>query len=141
MRSQLQTGAGPTTAARAGAWRVCTTRSNLRRTAAIALCVGACLVAINQFQPLLHGPRPLSVWVRVGLDFVVPFVVSNLGVLSEALRRHPGAATAPVGPPGVAAGSRPQGRLDSGRGAFYSRVEGVDHGVDETPVGAREKST
>lgn len=96
MRSPNQTRIAPIANAFVGAWDACATRPNLRRTTVIALCVGTCLVAINQLQPLLHGPRPLGVWVRVGLDYVVPFVVSNLGVLSEARRRHPIAASAPA---------------------------------------------
>jgi hypothetical protein len=71
------------------ALRVCAAPPNLRRTGTIALVVGSCLVAINQLQPLLQGPRTLGVFVRVVLDFVVPFVVSNLGVLSASRRRQP----------------------------------------------------
>jgi hypothetical protein len=64
--------------------RVCAYPPNLRRTTMIAGSVGAGLVAINQLGPLLQGHRPLLVWVRVALDFLVPFLVSNLGVLTAS---------------------------------------------------------
>jgi len=53
---------------------------------ATALVVGTCLVAINQLGPLLDGPRTSGVFLRIALDFVVPFVTSSLGLLSA---RHP----------------------------------------------------
>jgi hypothetical protein len=124
------------------AWGVCTTRPNLRRTTAIALCVGACLVAINQLQPLLNGPRPLGLWLRVGLDFAVPFVVSNLGVLSESRRRHSVVATEGRFDPIRGAASHPDpGRLDSPNANFYATVETIDRSIDPRPAGTREKST
>lgn len=56
--------------------------TNRRRTLGIAGCVGTLLVAINQSGPLLSGPRTALLWARVALDYVVPFTVSNLGVLA-----------------------------------------------------------
>ena len=73
--------------------------TNRRRTLAIAGCVGTLLVAINQSGPLLSGPRTALLWARVALDYVVPFAVSNLGVLAGT---HAGKS--PVMP----AGAEPQ---------------------------------
>ena len=69
--------------------QTCTKRPNIIRTITIALVVGNCLVIINQFQPLVHGPRTIELWLRIGLDYLVPFTVSNLGVLSGSRHAQP----------------------------------------------------
>lgn len=66
--------------------QICKQRPNLTRTITIALIVGTCLVIINQLGPLLNGPRPIRLWLQIGLNYLVPFLVSNLGVLSGS--RH-----------------------------------------------------
>jgi hypothetical protein len=48
----------------------------------IALVVGVVLTAINQLDVILSGDATTMVWVKCGLNFVVPFVVPNLGLLS-----------------------------------------------------------
>jgi hypothetical protein len=40
------------------------------------------LTLINQSSVLFGGHPTALTWVRCGLNFVVPFVVSNLGLLS-----------------------------------------------------------
>jgi hypothetical protein len=60
----------------------CARREHLRRTTRIALVVGIVLTLINQSGVLFGGHPSTSTWVRCGLNFVVPFVVSNLGLLS-----------------------------------------------------------
>ncbi len=66
---------------------VCFCWPNLRRTGAIALAVGTVLVGINQTGQLVRGQfHPLLVG-RILLDYLVPFLVSNLGVLSGTRRR------------------------------------------------------
>lgn len=60
---------------------------NLRRTLRIALIVGAVLFLINQADVVMGGEATMTTWVKVGLTFVVPFVVSNLGVI-HATRLH-----------------------------------------------------
>ena len=62
----------------------CLKRANLRRTSRIALVVGCVLTAINQLDVLLRGDATAFTGAKVGLNFVVPFVVSNLGVLATA---------------------------------------------------------
>lgn len=60
----------------------CLRRSHLRRTLKIALVVGVVLTVINQIDVIVGGQATAWTWVKCGTNFVVPFVVSNLGVLS-----------------------------------------------------------
>jgi hypothetical protein len=69
------------------AYRYCAQRQHLRRTVRIALVVGVVLTAINQLDVILAGDSTTSTWVKCGLNFVVPFVVSNLGLLSGRAAR------------------------------------------------------
>ena len=66
----------------AGAIAYCRRPEHLRRTLRIALIVGIVLTAINQLDVILRGDATAVTWVKCGLNFVVPFVVSNLGLLS-----------------------------------------------------------
>ena len=73
-------------------WRTalayCRRPEHLRRTLRIALVVGIVLTAINQLDVIVRGDATPATWVKCGMNFVVPFVVSNLGLLSG--RRSPG---------------------------------------------------
>jgi len=69
------------------AFRYCARRDHLRRTVRIALVVGVVLTAINQLDVILAGDSTSATWVKCGLNFVVPFVVSNLGLLSGRAAR------------------------------------------------------
>ncbi len=60
----------------------CLQRRNLKRTLRIALVVGLVLTAINQGGVIAGGDANLATWIRCGLNFVVPFVVANAGLLS-----------------------------------------------------------
>jgi hypothetical protein len=60
----------------------CLRREHLRRTLRIALAVGLVLTAINQLDVILRGEATVATWVKTGLNFCVPFVVSNLGLLA-----------------------------------------------------------
>jgi hypothetical protein len=60
----------------------CLERRNLRRTVRIALVVGVLLTLINQGSVILGGHADVATWVRTGLNFLVPFLVSNAGLLS-----------------------------------------------------------
>jgi hypothetical protein len=44
--------------------------------------VGIILTLINQSGVLFAGHASTVTWLRCGLNFIVPFVVSNLGLLS-----------------------------------------------------------
>jgi len=60
-------------------------REHLRRTLRIAFVVGLVLTAINQLDVILRGDATTLTWVKTGLNFCVPFVVSNLGLLAGRL--------------------------------------------------------
>ena len=60
----------------------CAQREHLRRTLRIASVVGLVLTAINQFDVILAGDATPVTWIKCAMNFVVPFIVSNLGLLS-----------------------------------------------------------
>lgn len=60
----------------------CRQPQNLRRTLTIPLVVGCILSIINQGDVIVHGDATAATVLKVGLNFVVPFIVSNLGVLA-----------------------------------------------------------
>jgi len=64
------------------ALRYCVRREHLRRTIRIALVVGTILTLINQGSVILGGDATTLTWVRTGLNYCVPFIVSNLGLLA-----------------------------------------------------------
>jgi len=61
--------------------RVCLYPPHLLRTISIALIVGSVLFVINQLDVVLRGDATTVVWLKSVSTYVVPFVVSNLGVL------------------------------------------------------------
>lgn len=61
--------------------RVCATPVHLKRTASIASVVGTWLTLVNQGDLLLAGQSPIP-WSKLVLNYLTPFVVSNLGLLS-----------------------------------------------------------
>jgi hypothetical protein len=48
----------------------------------IALAVGAILTAINQADVILGDDATVLTWVKSILNYCVPFVVANLGLLA-----------------------------------------------------------
>src|SRR5919109_882712 len=64
------------------ALRIVFRRDHLRRTVKIALVVGTILTLINQLDILLKGQAATLTWIKVGLNYCVPFIVSNLGLLA-----------------------------------------------------------
>lgn len=62
-------------------------REHLRATTRIALVVGTVLFAINQLDVVLAGDATAATWAKSGLTYGVPFVVSNLGILTATRRR------------------------------------------------------
>jgi hypothetical protein len=44
--------------------------------------VGVLLTSINQLDVILRGDDNAVTFIKCGMNFVVPFVVSNLGLLS-----------------------------------------------------------
>lgn len=61
---------------------ICMRREHLRRTLRITLVVGVILTVINQADVIIGGDASTATWIKVGLNFCVPFVVSNLGLLA-----------------------------------------------------------
>jgi hypothetical protein len=64
------------------ALRICLRREHLRSTITIALVVGTVLMAINQLDVILSGDATTTTWIKVGVTYSVPFIVSNLGLLA-----------------------------------------------------------
>lgn len=81
---------------------ICLERASLRRTATIALVVGIVLTSVNQLDTLLSGTATWLTGAQVATNFLVPFVVSNLGLLAG---RPSGRTARAREGPGVAGGS------------------------------------
>jgi hypothetical protein len=61
---------------------ICLRREHLRRTIRIAPVVGAILTLINQGDVIIRGDAAALTWAKAAANFVVPFIVSNLGLLA-----------------------------------------------------------
>lgn len=57
------------------------------RTIRIALLVGTILFVINQLDVVLRGEATLATWIKGAVTYLVPFIVSNIGVLVGSRRR------------------------------------------------------
>ncbi len=66
--------------------RVCLHRGHLRKTAAMALTAGTVLFVINQFDVVISGRATPLLWLKVGLTYLVPFCVSNYGIVVASHR-------------------------------------------------------
>ncbi len=62
-------------------------RPHLRKTVRITLVVDSVLFCINQLDVVMRGNASTATWVKGAITYVVPFVVSNLGVLVASRRR------------------------------------------------------
>jgi hypothetical protein len=67
---------------------------HLKRTVMIALTVGTVFFAMNQLGIILDGRGTAAVWIKAGLTYLTPLLVSNFGLLS-ATRRQPAEETSP----------------------------------------------
>ncbi|MFQ5488413.1 MAG: hypothetical protein ACE5ET_08245 [Gammaproteobacteria bacterium] len=56
---------------------------HLKRTLLISLAVGTWLVLFNLGDHLLRQDFGLTVWLKLALDYLTPFVVANMGLLSR----------------------------------------------------------
>jgi hypothetical protein len=65
---------------------ICCARPTLRRTTRIAAVVGLVLTGINEGDGLVRGHVSGATGIKMALNFVVPFIVSNLGVLAGTRR-------------------------------------------------------
>ena len=66
------------------AFAVCRRREHLRRTCLIALVVGCLLTLINQLDIFIAGKATAWTAGKVAVNFFVPFLVSNIGLLAGA---------------------------------------------------------
>lgn len=71
------------------ALRVVAYRPHLRATTRIAGIVGTILFAINQLDVVLAGGATAATWIKAGVTYLVPFTVSNLGILAATRRPKP----------------------------------------------------
>lgn len=62
--------------------------AHLLRTTITALLVGTVLFAINQLDVVLAGHATTDVWVKTGVTYLVPFTVSNIGILIATHRKR-----------------------------------------------------
>ncbi len=67
--------------------RVCLHPGHLRKTVAMALIAGTVLFFINQFDVVISGRATPLVSLKVGLTYLVPFCVSNYGIVVASHRR------------------------------------------------------
>ncbi len=72
--------------------RIVFDRRHLRKTLKIALIVGCILTAINQLDVFLRGDATAVTFVKTTLNFCVPFVVSNLGLMAGKRAEAEGAS-------------------------------------------------
>ncbi len=85
----IHDGAAPIWRTAADAIRVIAYRPHLGSTIATALIVGTILFCINQLDVLLAGDATGAVWLKTALNYVVPFGVSNIGILIATKRPMP----------------------------------------------------
>ncbi len=53
-----------------------------RTCARVAVVVGTILTLVNQGSVILSGDATVATWVRVGVNYLVPFIVSSIGYLA-----------------------------------------------------------
>ncbi len=53
-----------------------------RTCARLALIVGTILTLVNQGAVIIGGDPSVATWLRVGVNYLVPFVVSSIGYLA-----------------------------------------------------------
>ena len=79
------------------ALRVVAYRPHLRATVRIALAVGTVLFVINQLDVVLRGNATTVTWLKGLITYLVPFTVSNLGILTATRTRDPEHTGSPHG--------------------------------------------
>lgn len=53
-----------------------------RTCARVAVVVGTILTVVNQGSVIVGGDANAATWVRVGVNYLVPFIVSSIGYLA-----------------------------------------------------------
>lgn len=54
-----------------------------RKCATIAVSVGTLLSLVNQWEALSAPPVATVTWVRIAANYLIPFIVSNLGAMAS----------------------------------------------------------
>jgi hypothetical protein len=54
----------------------------------VALVVGTILTLVNHDSVVAGGDASAATWLRVGINYLVPFIVSSIGYLAPSRRRH-----------------------------------------------------
>lgn len=54
---------------------------NLRQSVAAALIVGTILFAVNQLDVVMAGDASAAVWIKSAVTYLVPFTVTNYGIV------------------------------------------------------------
>lgn len=67
----------------------CATSQHLRRTVVIAIVVGTILTVVNQVDVIIAGNATAFTAVKIAVNYLVPFIVSNLGLLAGRPRQGP----------------------------------------------------
>ncbi len=62
--------------------------AHLRRTGTLALVVGTWLTLFNQGGAIWTGELGAGLWIKLTLNYLTPFVVANLGLLSKTSENH-----------------------------------------------------
>ena len=64
------------------------TRTAVVACTRIALLVGTILTAINQLDTFVGGRYSGWIWVKVAMNYVIPFGVSSAGYITAARKAH-----------------------------------------------------
>lgn len=69
------------------ALRMVSYRPHLRKSVSVALIVGTILFCINHLDTVLRGEATTATWVKGALTYLVPFCVTNVGILIASRRK------------------------------------------------------
>jgi hypothetical protein len=95
--------ARPTWRTTGEARRILTDRAHLSQSLLTAVIVGTILCVINQLDVILAGQATTTTWIKIGITYLVPFCVANIGILIGSHRpsasgRRPETASTCHGP-------------------------------------------
>lgn len=80
--------AAPSWSTPRGALRLFMTGQTVRTATPVALFVGTVLSAVNQGSVLVAGTASATTWVRVCVNYLVPFCVASYGYLMARRLPH-----------------------------------------------------
>jgi hypothetical protein len=65
--------------------KTCCRWEHLRATGGVALVVGTWLTLVNQADVIATQGLDVAVLLKVGINYLTPFVVSNIGLLARKI--------------------------------------------------------